>query len=311
MIQDIKSTEADRANGTITVGGVDMNPSEALAFANIARAGVINEVGFERLNEAQELVDNMKKARQVLQTVTRQKDLYEDGHVNYGWEHQIIFTKEQTNFLSNEVGRATPLYEVNVKIGSNSLDSLPSSIVQAGGLQFDEEGRFLTPSEWYVPSDFQNDIKNEHNLWKEKKDEWDNWPKWDNSHPAVFSENYEKSSFMNSDAIENFYAKKFEDNGTHGPTRVGRGVTENGTEVFRNRHNEIWFRMEGGSVHKDKAERLEEELKHFIEQMGNDNSLHMSKTKNLLGQGNNATEAANSMLNSNKDKVDKLITNIR
>ena len=314
--QEIKVTEADRANGTITVGGVAMNPSEALAFANIARAGVVNEVGFDRLNEAQEFVDKMRRAREVLSTVTQQKDLLDNGDINYGHNDKIIFTVDEANFLTDVVGRPTPIEKTTMKIDSNQVDNLPPSLVQAAGLKVDEDGHFVVPDPWYAPHNPGGEIKNTRNFSAEHKEGWDDWPEWNNSHPAA--EPYgigPGQEFSTVEKWDKHISNEIDEHGRFNAgmahARVGRGVTETGVDVFRNGINELWMSFEGASVHKDKSERLEEELKHFIEQLGNDNSLHMSKTKNLLGQGNNATEAANSMINSNKDKVDKMINNFR
>ncbi len=317
LSQDIRMTDADRANGTITVGGVAMNPSDALAFANIARAGVINEVGFDRLNEAQKFVDNMRQAREILQTVTQQKDLIKGGGVDYGPGDQITFTKAQAEFLTNVVEESIPVETVNFTVGATELDHVPQALVQASGLQFDQDGNFLYPEKWHVPSlstgqnspgwDDPKQIDGSDKNGDGHRYSWnDAWPQWGPSHPDWSSAEFGAQSPARANGTD-----LGEHNHTRGIPLWGRGETETGALVTRDSggYTKVW--MEGGKIHKDSAERLEENLKHFIEQMGNDNSLHMSKTKNVLSQANNAIEAANSIINANKDKIEKVISSTR
>ncbi|MDE0273956.1 MAG: hypothetical protein OXP11_22420 [Gammaproteobacteria bacterium] len=322
LTQDIKITEADKANGTMTIGGISVNPSDGLVLVSIARSGVTHTIAFNRLDEAQKFVDNMRVAREILQTITFQKELIDESGGNvYGPNDRITLTESQARFLSDQVGEPTPVEDVTVWVENNSMDRLPPDLVKATGLEFTADGRFIFPEEWYAPARWHVGIQGGKKLPDQRTiTNSADWPKWDESHPhwqsgpGVLGSPPDPRTI--GPHINTSEGQTRQQNGDGKEVPWGRGVTKTGMEVNRDYNKRNWtfvvnVEMPGAQIHKDNLERLEENLKHFIEQMGNDNSLHMSKTKNVLSQGNNSVEAANSIMNANKEKHDKVITSTR
>lgn len=64
----------------------------------------------------------------------------------------------------------------------------------------------------------------------------------------------------------------------------------------------------GGAMRFDDVDNIQEDLSNHIDQISNDNTLHMSKMKNILSKANSAEEMVNSLMNQTNEQRNQRIS---
>lgn len=250
---DIVITEKDRQNATMTIDGVPQSPIEASATVSMASIATMKKVSFSKISEAEKFLDKLRLARDLKKSITDQSKLAKEGH--YG---DLIFTKEQADFLNQEVKHSVPYNDGVLRVQWKHVGELTPALLKASGLRADKDGHWIPPADYH---------------WAD---------------------------------LEQWVPDTDRDRG-----RAQTGTTGTGLKVTKTSYGEdeaVWVKGLGSSTSQDNADAIQEDLGNYIDQTSNDNTLHMSKLKNVLSSVNSREEMANSLMNAANEQRNQRIS---
>lgn len=245
---EVMLTDRDRAEGTVTVGGVPMSTLEAAQYVGgLERAAAMKEVSETQVQTAQKFLERLRIARDIKQAVSDQHQLNTTGAFGPGY----FLTPEQAKFMNEDARIPVNTgedYHFFVEI--NSVGVMTKDLREAAGLEADEKGQFVPPED-FVPYEHQ------------------------------------------VDAFD------------------GTGTTPTGAKFSVNKyhgHVVVNVTMPVGVLRYEDTDSIQEDLSNVIDQISNDNTLHMSKMKNILSKANSAEEMVNSLMNQANEQRNQRIS---
>ena len=292
---EVVITAESKAKGELIMGGMSMTPEQAAGWVMTIRSATMKDSAVKRISQAEQNVHFLKMARQLKAHVTQTERLLgEDRGYRIGPWEKAVLTPEQVRFLNDTVGRPTIMEDnVTLLIDAYRIGELPPTLLDATGLKF-RQG---------ISDEFTGGDRSDLTL-------------LDISATGGPSDEYMDGVRRDRDRLN--YYQDGDRYTPQPPILMGmKGTTATGksweTTQGENGYTQ-YVRVDmgqGAYLHKNNFEGIQEDMNHFIEQTGNDNSLVTSKLKNQTSIANNAAEAANSFLNKQNEKANKMISNFR
>lgn len=128
------------ADGMITFGGVRISAADAAHFVMMHRSVVMKEVGADRTEMAQQHLEKIRIARQMLIDLGDLQDWVDTGKVH---KDRCPITPEMEDFLENEVNASPATYSSSLVFNGSAVPHLPESVRDYYGLDLDENGDWI------------------------------------------------------------------------------------------------------------------------------------------------------------------------
>ena len=130
-------------DGMVTFRGVSISAVEAAQFVMMQRGVVLKEVGADRTELAQQHLEKIRTARQMLVDLGDLNQFAEDKV----YRERCPITPDMKAFLENEVNCSPDTYTSRLLFYGSRVPKLPESVRNYYGLYLDENGDFVKYSE--------------------------------------------------------------------------------------------------------------------------------------------------------------------
>ena len=127
-------------DGMVSFGGVRVSAAEAAHFVMMHRSVVMKEVGADRTEMAQQHLEKIRFARQLLIDLG---DLQEWADTDKVYKGRCPITPEMKAFLENEVNASPATYSNRLVFYGSAVPHLPESVRDYYGLDLDENGDWI------------------------------------------------------------------------------------------------------------------------------------------------------------------------
>ena len=128
------------SDGMVTFGGVRVSAAEAAHFVMMHRSVVMKEVGADRTEMAQQHLEKIRFARQVLIDLGDLEEWADSGKVFRG---RCPITPEMQAFLEDDVNCSPDVFTNRLVFYESVVDKLPESVRNYYGLYLDEDGNWI------------------------------------------------------------------------------------------------------------------------------------------------------------------------
>ena len=131
-------------DGMVTFGGVRVSAADAAHFVMMHRSVVMKEVGADRTEMAQQHLEKIRFARQLLIDLGDLKEWVDTGKV---FKDRCPITPEMKAFLEDEVNASPATYHNRLVFYGSAVHHLPESVRDYYGLDLDENGNWIKYTE--------------------------------------------------------------------------------------------------------------------------------------------------------------------
>ena len=138
-------------DGMVTFGGVRISAADAAHFVMMHRSVVMKEVGADRTELAQQHLEKIRFARQMLIDLG---DLQEWADTGKSFRDRCPVTPEMVAFLENEVNCSVDANVNRIVFYGSAVPELPESVRNYYGLYLDEDGNWIKYTDRAMEFDF-------------------------------------------------------------------------------------------------------------------------------------------------------------
>ena len=139
------------SDGMVSIGGIRVSAAEAAHFVMMHRSVVMKEVGADRTEMAQQHLDKIRTARQILIDLG---DLQEFADDDKSWRDRCPITPDMLAFLEDEVNCSVGEHVTRLLFYGSGVKELPESVRNYYGLYEDEDGGWVKYSDRAMEFDF-------------------------------------------------------------------------------------------------------------------------------------------------------------
>ena len=140
----IETGDGASTDGRVAFGGVMVSAVEAAQFVMMHRTVTMKEVSADRTEMAQQHLDKIKQARQVLIDLGDLQDWVDTGKIE---SDRCPITPEMERFLEDDVNCSSGAYTSPLTFYESAVHHLPESVRNYYGLYIDENGDVVKYSE--------------------------------------------------------------------------------------------------------------------------------------------------------------------